>query len=70
MKQILTNGRGLGQMERGERVIASGVTEWAEEAAEYGEPAVDLGPICGGTRGKLTRQRELLRLWEEGDGVL
>lgn len=46
-----------------------GITEWVEEAAECGQPAMDLRPIWGGTRGKLTRQRELLRLCEEGDRV-
>lgn len=31
LKQILIDGCGLGQLERVERVIASGITEWAEE---------------------------------------
>lgn len=53
-----------------EKESSLGITEWAEEATvECGQSAMDLGPIWGGTRGKLTRQRELLRLCEEGDRV-
>lgn len=70
LKQILIDDCGLGQLARVETLIASGITEWAEEEVkEYDEPEMDFGPIWGGIPGKLNRQRELLEFGEENDKV-
>lgn len=70
LKQILIDDCGLDQLERVETLIASGITEWAEEEVkEYDEPEMDFRPIWGGIPGKLNRQRELLEFGEESDKV-